>query len=39
MSVGVLALMPQLLIGYVREKYKIYSSLFNAFEYKLRGAT
>ena len=31
--------MQQLFIVYVREKYKIYSSLFSAFEYKLRGAT
>ena len=30
--------MQQLFIVYVREKYKIYSSLFSAFEYKLRGA-
>ena len=33
MSVGVLPLMQQLFIVYVREKYKIYSSLFSAFEY------
>ena len=36
MSVGVFPFMLQLL-GYVREKYKNYSSLFSAFEYKLRG--
>ena len=29
--------MQQLFIVYVREKYKNYSSLFSAFEYKLRG--
>ena len=39
MSVGVFPLMQQLFIVYVREKYKIYSSLFSAFEYKLRGET
>ena len=39
MSVGVFPLMQQLFIVYVMEKYKIYSSLFSAFEYKLRGAT
>ena len=33
MSVGVFPLMQQLFIVYVREKYKIYSSLFSAFEY------
>ena len=38
MSVGVFPLMQQLYIVYVREKYKIYSNLFSAFEYKLRGA-
>ena len=38
MSVGAFALMLQLLV-YEREKYKNYSSLFSAFEYKLRGAT
>ena len=37
MSVGVFPLMQQLFIVYVREKYKNYSSLFSAFEYKLRG--
>ena len=29
--------MQQLFIVYVREKYKNYSSLFSAFEYKLRA--
>ena len=38
MSVGVFPFTLQLLV-YVREKYKNYSSLFSAFEYKLRGAT
>ena len=38
MSVGAFAFMLQLLV-YVREKYKNYSSLFSAFEYKLQGAT
>ena len=38
MSVGAFALMLQLLV-YEREKYKNYSSLFSAFEYKLRGVT
>ena len=37
MSVGAFAFMLQLLV-YVREKYKNYSSLFSAFEYKLQGA-
>ena len=37
MSVGVFPLMQQLFIFYVREKYKNYSSVFSAFEYKLRG--
>ena len=36
MSVVVFPFMIQLLV-YVREKYKNYSSLFSAFEYKLRG--
>ena len=38
MSVRVLPFMLQLLV-YVMEKDKNYSSLFSAFEYKLRGAT
>ena len=39
MSVGAFAFMLQLLV-YVREKNNnIYSSLFSAFEYKLRGVT
>ena len=38
MLVGVFPFMIQLFV-YVREKYKTYSSLFSAFEYKLRGAT
>ena len=38
MSVGAFALMLQSLV-YEREKYKNYSSLFSAFEYKLRVAT
>ena len=36
MSVGIFPLMQQLYIAHVREKYKNYSSLFSAFEYKLR---
>ena len=36
MSVGVFPFMLHLLV-YVREKYKNYSSLFGAFEYKVRG--
>ena len=38
MSVRVFPFMLQLLV-YVMEKDKNYSSLFGAFEYKLRGAT
>ena len=38
MSVGVFPFMLQLLV-YVRGKHKNYSSLFSAFEYKLRGTT
>ena len=38
MSVGAFAFMLQLLV-YEREKYKNYSSLFSAFEHKLRVTT
>ena len=38
MSVGAFAFMLQLLV-YVRGKNNNYSSLFSAFEYKLRGVT